>query len=254
MGFRRIVHVATTGSTNSDVMAGLSSDPARWAHLTALVARTQTRGRGRAGRSWDTPPEGSALTCSVVIRPEEVGGPLPLQWVPLLVGLAVRRALEPWVAAGLKWPNDLVAADVPDSSAEWGWGPKLGGVLCELHPGGAVVAGIGLNCAQTAAQLPVPWAGSLATVSGRDVTPEEVLPAIGEALSDVLEEWAEDPDRLRAEYSDACVTIGREVRVALPGGGAVTGIAAGVDNEGALVVSEAGRMVAVSAGDVLRAR
>lgn len=254
MGFSRVVRVDVTGSTNTDVMRGLTEDPGLWPHLAVLVAGTQTQGRGRSGRNWVTPADGSALTCSVVIRPQAGSGELPPHWVPLLVGLAVRRALEPWLAAGLKWPNDVVAGGPPDPHPEWGWGLKLGGVLSELHPSGAIVAGIGLNCGGLPAQMPVPWAGSIEVVSGREVRPEEVLDALGEALPDVLAEWDSNPDRIRAEYAQACVAIGQQVRAVLPGGAEVTGTAVGVSPDGELVVSQEGRLVALSVGDVLRVR
>lgn len=178
MSFTRLVRVDTTGSTNTDLMRALDDEahgggipggsgsarggaaaPAResWPHLSALVARDQVAGRGRAGSEWHTAP-GTALTVSVVLRTE-----LPITWIPLAVGVAVRRALSPWVRAALKWPNDVVA-DLPSPDPAWGWGPKLAGILCERHASGAVVAGIGINCLQAPEQLPVPWAGSIASV------------------------------------------------------------------------------------------
>ena len=151
--FARLVTVRTTGSTNSDLRAALSSpdgrvDPAAagtWPHLSALRAQTQTAGRGRAEHTWVTPPSG-ALTASVVLRPLVPAA--RLDWLPLLTGLAVQRALAPRLeGAGwrvrTKWPNDVVTlpADVsaglrPAASVSgWGRSRKVAGILCELVPG-----------------------------------------------------------------------------------------------------------------------
>lgn len=240
MGFTRIVEVGETGSTNTDLMTLLRTED--WPHLAVLVARRQTAGRGRAGRSWETPGPG-ALTCSVVLAP----GSAPPSWAPLLVGLAVRRAVSPWVPARLKWPNDVVVDEPP--VPDWGWGRKLGGVLCELHASGTVVAGIGVNCRQE--DLPVPWAASITQVAGVAPSVLGLLGAVGEGLAAVLEEWRAGPDAVRAEYAAASATLGQEVRAELPGGGEVRGRATGVDDDGALVLDGA---VRITVGDVRRVR
>lgn len=248
MGFTRVVEVASTGSTNADLMVALSAEPGVWPHLAVLVARHQTAGRGRSSRPWVTPPSG-ALTCSVVVVPPDG---LPLTWVPLLAGLAVRRALAGWLPVGLKWPNDVVAGPI---SPEWGWGRKLGGILCERHVSGAVVAGIGVNCGQRDDELPVPWAASLASLLGAGApTPGEVLATLGEALVGLLADAGRDWPGVRAEYASACTTLGATVRVDAPGG-AVEGIARAIDDDGALVVAQPdGTSRRVSVGDVQRLR
>ena len=94
----------------------------RW---NAVVAREQTAGRGRRGRSWESPVGG--LYMSIIVENDSL--------LPLRAGLAARDALQPHCPEriGLKWPNDLLCA-----------GGKLGGVLCEAE-GDLAVAGIGLN-------------------------------------------------------------------------------------------------------------
>ena len=165
-GLGRVAVVGRTGSTSTDL-----ADHARagWPDRSVLVADHQAAGRGRAGRSWETPP-GVALTASVLLRPE-----VPvhaLGWLPLLGGLAVVRALAGvGVEAVLKWPNDVL---VPDAGASpvpgWGRDRKVAGVLGELVPGGppdeppAAVVGIGVNVAQEVDDLPVPHATSLAAL------------------------------------------------------------------------------------------
>ena len=99
--------VSRTGSTNADLLAAARAGaPAG----TVLVAETQTAGRGRLDRSWQSQP-GAALTYSVLLRPARVP-PARRGWLPLLTGVAVASALRSsaGVGASLKWPNDVLAA------------------------------------------------------------------------------------------------------------------------------------------------
>ena len=126
-GLERLVVVERTGSTNDDLRSALTGVDGRldlraaaaWPHISALWARRQDAGRGRAGRRWVTPP-GSALTVSFVLRPLVPAA--ALAWLPLLAGLAVRDVVDailiaaraPW-RARTKWPNAVVL--VPDGRA-----------------------------------------------------------------------------------------------------------------------------------------
>lgn len=173
-GLARLVVVDRTGSTNDDLRSALTGVDGRldlraaaaWPHISALWARRQDAGRGRAGRRWITPP-GSALTVSFVLRPLVPAA--ALAWLPLLAGLAARDVVDailisaraPW-RARTKWPNDVVlvpneragegtaagastgagtgggagaaAVPVPAEIPGWGRARKVAGVLTELIP------------------------------------------------------------------------------------------------------------------------
>ncbi|WP_196716780.1 biotin--[acetyl-CoA-carboxylase] ligase [Actinomyces trachealis] len=290
---RRLV-VQQTGSTNDDLRAALTRtdgafDPASqalWPHLSVLRAEAQTAGRGRADHQWVTPPH-SALLASVVLRPLVPAA--QLAWLPLLTGLALRDALEPLVAGTgwtlrTKWPNDLVAlpaqGQLVGQVEGWGRARKLAGVLTELvapagglsvgtpasrQTAGAVIVGIGVNLGQSAAELPVPWAASLETLGVRPAAgswdTDALLDDVGEALAVRLSQWEAvggDPDRadsqLGASLREACVTLGQQVRVLLPGWRtAMEGEA--VDLEpGLVLVDSSGCRQVVSAGDVFGVR
>lgn len=246
MAFSNIVRVESTGSTNSDLIRALSDNPEAWPHLSVLVAESQTEGRGRNGNAWIAVP-GQALTCSVVLDPDGI----PPTWVPLAVGLAVSDALRPWVGTRLKWPNDVLLDEPP---ATWGFGRKIAGILCEMHPSGRVVAGIGVNCLQPAEGLPVPWAVSLRQVCADPPAPERVLDSLGPALAAVRSEWEADPAGVRARYAATSAIAGREVAVALPGGVGTRGTVHGFDDDGALLLATADGPQRVVAGDVLAVR
>ena len=247
--FSRLVTVPVTGSTQDDLRSALRGPEAEaWPHLSALRALRQTAGRGRSGRAWVTPDDG-ALLVSVVLRPL-VPARL-LTWMPLLAGLAVRDALEPFVRGrgwrmGTKWPNDVVA--VPESSTVvapvpgWAGTRKIAGVLSELvtpepsegcttqlpvadeGPAGRdeapmVILGIGVNIGQEVDDLPVAWAGSLRTLGAVDAdgdsahaaVAEVVLNAIGHQLVRRLEQWEEACGDVDAGDG----ALGRELRAAL---------------------------------------
>src|SRR5580698_891067 len=119
--WRPIDVVASTGSTNADLMAR-AADGLEPLDGQVLVAEEQTAGRGRLGRTWTSVP-GASLTFSVLLRPVTV--PAGRRgWLALLAGVAVASAVRSvtggGVAAVLKWPNDVLVAD-----------RKLAGILAE---------------------------------------------------------------------------------------------------------------------------
>jgi BirA family biotin operon repressor/biotin-[acetyl-CoA-carboxylase] ligase len=239
--------VASTGSTNADLLARGGPEG------QVLVAEEQTAGRGRAGRTWVSLP-GASLTFSVLVRPTSVP-PAARGWLPLLTGVAVADAVRSaaGVAAVLKWPNDVLVGD-----------RKLAGILAEQSPpGDAVVIGVGLNVATPGDALPVSPTGLPATslmVEGAEVAREALLVEILRALERLYLPFRTDPDPegsgLLAEYSAACATLGRIVRVELPAGRALTGLAEGIDRGGRLLVrpADADRAIPVSAGDIVHLR
>jgi BirA family transcriptional regulator, biotin operon repressor / biotin---[acetyl-CoA-carboxylase] ligase len=239
--WREIRVTGETGSTNADL---LTEARAGAAEGLVLVAEAQTAGRGRLDRSWSSPPR-AALTVSVLLRPVAVP-PAARAWLPLLTGIAVAAALgaEAGVTAGLKWPNDVLAAD-----------RKIAGILAEAH-GDAVVAGVGLNVTLTRDELPVPTATSLLLENATCLDRERLLAAILTELAGRYTAWAADPDAagLREEYLRWCVTIGRDVRVELPGGTLLTGRATDVDPAGRLAVRTGSGTTMVGAGDVVHVR
>lgn len=264
----RVDVVASTGSTNADLVAVAADAPDR----TVLVAEHQHAGRGRLTRRWTSSP-GSGLTFSVLLRPTGVPQ-RRFGWVPLLAGLALVDAVRELTAVrcALKWPNDLML------------GPhqrKAAGILAEVATSGptpAVVLGIGLNIAATPPDQPAATCllaeqlalqqpeGSERRSPGRPQPPEgsewraEVLVAVLGALGERERRWREcggDPVAagLWADYRGVCSSVGAGVRVTLPGGGVVDGVAEDVDVDGRLVVRRGdGSRLAVAAGDVVHAR
>ena len=221
----RIHHRKVTESTNADARAGRAGD--------VYTADEQTAGRGRLDHRWLSAP-GENLMMSAVF---DVDG-MPLEVAatfPLMVGLAVRDAVEGLLPSGapkvlLKWPNDVLAA-----------GRKLAGILCERR-GGLVVAGIGLNVNQTdfAPEI-AERATSLAVLRGRrgDVAVDEARDAVLRALAARYSVWREGGfAAMHGEYSAVDALAGRIVEVALNDGDATParGLCGGVAPDGSLIV------------------
>jgi BirA family biotin operon repressor/biotin-[acetyl-CoA-carboxylase] ligase len=255
---------AETGSTNADaVAAARAGEP----EGLVVVAERQTAGRGRRGRVWQSPPRAGIAT-SVLLRPGEAVAdrgwpPAPATgygWLPLLAGVALVEAVSRLaeLEAALKWPNDLLIGDA-----------KCAGVLAEAVPGPspaqppAVVIGVGLNVTLRAEELPENPTGLPATslqLAGAVATDRDpLLRALLRSLADWYDRWRTAGgdavgSGLRDAYLAACATVGREVRVLLPDGQQLTGVATGVDADGQLVVSSGTNERRLAAGDVLHLR
>jgi BirA family biotin operon repressor/biotin-[acetyl-CoA-carboxylase] ligase len=242
--------VDRTGSTNADLIAAAKAGAASG---SVLVAEQQTAGRGRLDRSWHSQP-GAALLFSVLLRPDGVP-PAARGWLPLLTGVAVVAAIEAQtgVRASLKWPNDVLA-DGPEAPG------KLAGILAE-QAGNAIVVGVGLNVSASRDELPSSHATSLWLAGADSPDRQAILIAVLRELEHWYLSWTSGPRPgdatacgLRAAYLRSCSTIGRDVRVELPGGGMLAGRATGVDAAGCLLVGAADGRHAVSAGDVVHVR
>jgi BirA family biotin operon repressor/biotin-[acetyl-CoA-carboxylase] ligase len=230
--------VAQTGSTNADLLARAGT----LAAPLLLIAEHQSAGRGRAGRSWLSSPEGS-LTFSLAWRFD--GGPQALLGLPLAVGVALADTLGTLgQQVQLKWPNDVLKD-----------GDKLAGILIETQsaPGGGTwcVIGIGLNLLmpdEMEAQLGrsaagMPWLARM----DRDA----LMAALLDGLADCLREFtARGFAAFSARWNLRHAWQGETV--VLLDGGVVRheGRAAGVDDSGRLLLDTDEGRITVMAGDV----
>jgi BirA family biotin operon repressor/biotin-[acetyl-CoA-carboxylase] ligase len=254
--WRAIEVVPRTGSTNADL-----AERARAGEPPGLVLATddQVAGRGRLTREWTIPPR-SSIAVSVLLAP---AAPVARWgWLPLLAGVAVVRALTRvgGLAAVLKWPNDVLVPVVGGELEAY----KVCGILAEAVPtpdgGRVVVLGAGVNVTQSSEELPVPQATSLLLAGAATTDRDTLLRAYLRELAAAFRTWdAADGDPrasgLGAAYREVCSTIGRPVEVQLPGRPPLAGTCDGVDDDGRLVLREAGGTEhALAAGDVVHVR
>ena len=199
-------------------------------HGDVIVADYQSAGRGRLDRSFEAQPR-TALLFSAYIEPHRHRD----DWgfIPLLVGLSVAEVLG--IEFYTKWPNDILSDH-----------GKVGGILCEVH-GDGIVIGIGLNVSMTEEELPVPTASSILLTVGSAPDRNALLPAILKEIAFNLAEWETGED-LTDDYLDSSATMGKRVSVQLPDGQSLEGIAAGISNNGELLL-DSGDVISV--GDII---
>ena len=239
----RILYIPVLASTN-DTLKQLGCEGAP--HGTALIAGSQTGGRGRMGRSFHS-PEGAGIYMSILLRPG--CAPAELMHLTCAAAVAMCDAVEKSVGfrPGIKWTNDLV------------WGKrKLGGILTELRlaPHGAVdfaIIGVGLNCCQKAGDFPEALqdtAASLSMASGQTAEPARVAAAMLDAFARMDNRLLSHKTALLDRYRTDCITLGQEISI-LRGEDVRHGTALGVDDDGGLVVAYSdGTTATVSSGEV----
>ncbi len=198
---------------------------------TLLAVELQTAGRGRLGRTWHT-GLGNALTFSLLWRFD--CGLNALSGLSLAVGLAIVRTLQPIAAqqVSLKWPNDVLTTH-----------GKLGGVLIEaqgdmLGPC-AVVIGIGINCSlplHLEQRIDQP-ASALDQVCECKLDRNELLASLLKELARVLDDFAVHGfASMRAEWESHHARQGQVLRLHMPDGSVIEGVARGVTDIGELRV------------------
>lgn len=248
----RLEVVDRTGSTNADLRAAAARGPEAAPDRSVLLAHHQVAGRGRRDRAWQA-RSAEGLTLSVLLRPDGVPR-ARWGWAPLLTGVALVLAVEDDVPAALKWPNDLLLGEAPRKAA---------GILAEVVDGGpgagpALVIGIGVNVATGRDALPA-GATSLAA-EGVERGRPDLLGDLLAVLASLDDDWREAggdaaSSGLLAAYREHCATLGRRVRIELPGDRTLVGRAVDVDDEGRLVVrDDHDRETRVIAGDVVHVR
>jgi BirA family transcriptional regulator, biotin operon repressor / biotin---[acetyl-CoA-carboxylase] ligase len=247
---RRLVYLESTSSTN-DVADRLAADSAP--HGTVVTADAQHSGRGRMGRSWFSPP-GAGLYTSIVLRPEAfvrppgdgARGVAAASVVSLTSGVAIAEGIR--AASGLdvhiKWPNDLLVER-----------RKLCGILAEASATAAgvqhVILGYGINL-RPAAYPPeiADRATSLESELGRAVDRAAVLAETLACLAERLSPDGPGFEAMLARWRELSpMSAGARVEV-VEGGQWVAGTTAGIDDDGALLVSAAGEVRRVIAGEV----
>jgi BirA family biotin operon repressor/biotin-[acetyl-CoA-carboxylase] ligase len=230
-----------TDSTNTDALdAARNGAP----HGSVYFADEQLAGRGRGDHAWHS-AAGEGLYVSVLLRPQIPAVRLPL--LPLAAGLAAADAIHAVsrLTADLRWPNDLLI------------GPrKTGGILVEAKTEGSAVGfavvGIGVNVHQRsfAADMATP-ATSLDLEAGRHIPRQAILVALLKSLErealGLLHPAAGETILARVEQASTWV---RGRRVQVHGPQACTGMTAGLDENGFLLVRTAAGLVTVQTGGI----
>lgn len=232
-----------TTSTN-DIVEKLARDGV--AEGIVVFAESQTRGRGRMGRQWLSPP-GRGLWFSVLLRPAL--SPTAATQLTVLSAVAVARGVEreTGLHPEIKWPNDIMFGH-----------RKVAGILVEI---GAeldrirhAILGIGIDVNLDPAELPPEvsdMATSLKAEGGRAFDRAAVATSVLRELDNLYQRLKEgDFHEISDEWMRRCSTLGRAIRIRI-GNRVIAGRAEALDEEGALLVrTEFGTIERVIGGDV----
>jgi len=219
---------------------------------TCIIARQQTAGRGRRGRTWVSPMD-AGFYCSIVLRPDLEAYRLPL--ITLAIAVAVYDTLvELGLKPDIKWPNDVLVRE-----------KKICGILAETTEtavGIAVIAGIGINLnSRNFHEDIADTATSVADELKSPVTFSTLVTSLEETLLKLVAYWHEllqepegDRSVLQAWTSRSTYAHNKPVRVTLSDA-SITGKTDGLEPNGSLrVISADGSVHVIQAGDVERLR
>jgi BirA family biotin operon repressor/biotin-[acetyl-CoA-carboxylase] ligase len=210
---------------------------------TCVVARRQSAGRGRAGRSWTTVGDGAVAVSLVAPWPE---GPGRIR-VPVATGIALARSLSGAFGLELKvkWPNDLLSK-----------GKKVAGILVEgriLPDGlGYVVIGVGLNVGATRGELDalgLPHATSLSVEGAAAAALDDDRPLLA-VLSAFDEALASEEADLPTAFAGVTAHRPGDLLEVRDGERVVRGRYAGLSSDGLLRLETDGGVAELISGDV----
>ncbi|NLD87728.1 MAG: biotin--[acetyl-CoA-carboxylase] ligase [Clostridiales bacterium] len=215
-------------STNDYIKENMDS----MSHGDCVLALTQTGGKGRLGRVWES-RRGESLCFSMLI---DVNKWEELTIIPLLCGLA---SLDTIGVGGLKWPNDIIIGD-----------KKVGGILCECR-GKRAVCGIGINLSQKEdffRELPN---GASLDMMG---IPHYEAGVMAIRLRDNMLKYLnilnlDGKSGIISRFRSRCITLGCEVE-ATGSGTVIRGIASDINEDGELIIDTGSGLVPVNSGEV----
>jgi BirA family biotin operon repressor/biotin-[acetyl-CoA-carboxylase] ligase len=211
-----------------------------------VVVETQTAGKGRMGRRWES-PSGVNIYLSIILRPSSPPSKIPL--ITLMTAVACAEAIEETTAVlpVIKWPNDLLISD-----------KKVGGILTEadmeMDRINFVIVGIGINVNMPRSAFPPSirdTATSLQEVLGKKVLRVPII----QALLRKFEQWYTRFKKgrggeIKRRWEELSQIKGKDIAIVFMGE-TVKGTALEIDADGALLVQEAGGEVKrIVAGDV----
>lgn len=236
-----VVYYPETDSTNIRIRhLGDEGAP----HGTLAVADRQTAGRGRRGRTWES-PGGSCIYMSILLRPDLAPEKAPMLTLVMACGVAEGIMDCADVKVQIKWPNDIIVS-----------GKKLAGILTEMSTQvdyiNHVTVGVGINVNVQNFPEEIQTATSLLSETGTQTKRAPVIAAVMKHFEEnykILMQ-TEDMSGLMEKYSSLLVNQGREVLI-LEKDAEYKAYAEGINQKGELVVRrEDGTVENICAGEV----
>lgn len=214
-------------------------------HGTLVVSEQQTAGRGRRGRSWES-PAGSSIYMSILLKPDFLPTQAPMLTIVMAYSVAVALRRKTGLDFQIKWPNDIVLN-----------GKKVVGILTEMSTEidyiNHVVIGVGINV--NTETFPKELCATATSIRKESGTTWKRAELIGEILREFEVQYdrfivEKDISYLQEAYNAILVNCNREVCILAEKDG-YHAIALGIDPKGELLVrKEDGSEEAVYAGEV----
>jgi len=232
--FRCYEALSSTMDTARELIPELGSS------MALVLARTQSAGRGRRGKTWLT-TEGSFIATYVL--PYDERKVMPLDGFSLVVGCILKNVLETYSCkVKLKWPNDILSHQ----------SEKLGGILIELlnvNSKRFVSLGIGVNLTHTPESLPE--TASLVSIGGERIEAIQIAADLSQALDEGWRKFkAEGFPAFKQEWLASAAFIDRLVALN-EGKERVTGILLGVSDNGMLLLETKNGVKEIVSGEIV---
>ena len=218
---------------------------------TLFITECQTGGRGRRGRTWES-PAGSGIWMSLLLRPGIK--PFDASMLTIVAAMGMKDAIEEIIGVGtgqggihckIKWPNDIVLGD-----------RKICGMLTEMSAEtdwiNYVVIGIGVNVNTTEFDDSIKdMASSILLQTGRSVKRSDIVVAFARHFSKYYDEFLKkcNLSGLADDYNKALINVGRDVKI-VERDGSFVAKAVGIDETGSLIVEKDGDTIRIVAGEV----
>ncbi len=201
-----------------------------------VVASSQTAGCGRLGRSWQSNEGGVYFTFALTPPFQE----FEIPFITIVCALGVCTALSEYLPCLVKWPNDIVSN-----------GRKICGILSKnITEGGkteAILVGIGINVNNRFSEKELPYASSIADLTGKEYDENAVLLNALESIDRIYRGCTKE--QILDMYREKCVNLGREVTLCSQGK-EITGVCTDILPDGSMNVATDGETLNVHSGEV----
>lgn len=238
---KKIYYFEEIGSTNNEAKA-LSRERAE--EGTLFIAEKQLGGKGRLGRTWESPSK-TGIWMSLVLCPDIM--PQYASQITLVAGLGMCEAIKEITGldAKIKWPNDIVVN-----------GKKICGILTEMSAQveaiDYIVVGIGVNVNMLNFPKTLPYASSLALEGDKAYSRREIVARFLEIFEKDYEAYKQKPnlEAIIERYEEACITLHQQIKI-VSRNEEIIAQGKGITKDGALVIKMAdGTEKQISSGEV----
>ena len=206
------------------------------AHGLTVAAKSQTSGRGRLGRQWQSDKGGLYMSIYLATDATIEG----CGRMTSLCAVAVAKALSRYGNCHIKWPNDIVMN-----------GKKICGILTKscIQEGKAPYAcvGIGINANNTDFPDELRYASSIASETGTECNIEELMQSI---FDNIEKSYKLTHSEIMHQYRELCITLGSEILVHQSDGTIIKGMCTGINHIGELTVRTEDKCITVNSGEV----